>query len=210
MTNHVHVVDHPLVQHKLSVLRKKETGPSLFRDLLNDISALLAYEITRDLPMTTRTIETPLTTMDAPFLENPEMCLVSILRAGNGLLDGMLQLLPDARVGHIGLYRDPKTFRSVEYYFKIPPNMENYDTIVVDPMLATGHSAASAIDRIKSTKPKSMRFMCLLASPEGIEYLHEEHPDVPIYTASIDEGLNEKKYIVPGIGDAGDRMFGTQ
>lgn len=210
MNNFVKVVEHPLVQHKLSIMRKKETEPQAFRSLLEDIAKLIAYEVTYDMPTISEKIDTPLTQMDAPFLKAQEICLVSILRAGNGLLHGMLDLIPEAKVGFCGLYREPTTHVAVEYYFKMPPDMDVCDTIVVDPMLATGHSAVAAIDRIKSTKPKSLKFACLLAAPEGIAYFHEHHPDVPIYTASIDEKLNEKKYIVPGLGDAGDRMFGTQ
>lgn len=210
MDKSVTVIDHPLVQHKLSIMRNKETSSVKFRTLLHEISTLLAYEVTHDMPLTFKEIETPLMKTKAPFLSGGEICLVSILRAGNGLLSGMLELIPEARVGHIGLYREPKTHVAVEYYFKMPPNMSKCDTIVVDPMLATGHSSVAAVDRIKSTKPKSLKFVCLLASPEGIEFFHEHHPDVPIFTAAIDECLNENKYILPGVGDAGDRMFGTQ
>lgn len=202
-------VDHPLVQCKLSLMRKKDTSSADFRQLMAEIGMLLAYEVTRDLPIELRPIETPLMPMDAPFLQGKDMVLVSILRAGNGLLDGFLKLVPTARVGHIGLYRDPRTHVAVEYYFKVPQDIDTRDTVVLDPMLATGHSAVAALDRLKQTKPKSIKFVCLLAAPEGIEYLHEFHPDVPIYTAAIDEKLNEKKYIVPGLGDAGDRLFGT-
>ncbi len=202
-------VDHPLVQCKLSLMRKKDTSSADFRQLMAEIGMLLAYEVTRDLPTELRPIETPLMPMDAPFLQGKDMVLVSILRAGNGLLDGFLKLVPTARVGHIGLYRDPRTHVAVEYYFKVPQDIDTRDTVVLDPMLATGHSAVAALDRLKQTKPKSIKFVCLLAAPEGIEYLHEFHPDVPIYTAAIDEKLNEKKYIVPGLGDAGDRLFGT-
>jgi len=210
MTHNVTLVDHPLVVHKLSIMRDKETSTVKFRNLLREISTLLAYEVTRNLPLQTVEIETPLTKMQAPMLVDNEICLVSILRAGNGLLTGMLDLIPTARVGHIGLYREPKTHVAIEYYFKMPPDMDKHDAIVVDPMLATGHSSVAAVDRIKSTKPKSLRFVCLLASPEGISYFQEHHPDVPIYTAAIDECLNEDKYILPGLGDAGDRMYGTQ
>ena len=202
-------VDHPLVQCKLSLMRKKDTSSADFRQLMAEIGMLLAYEVTRDLPIELRPIETPLMPMNAPFLQGKDMVLVSILRAGNGLLDGFLKLVPTARVGHIGLYRDPRTHVAVEYYFKVPQDIDTRDTVVLDPMLATGHSAVAALDRLKQTKPKSIKFVCLLAAPEGIEYLHEFHPDVPIYTAAIDEKLNEKKYIVPGLGDAGDRLFGT-
>lgn len=204
---HIH---HPLVQYKLSLMRKKETSTPDFRMLMSEIGMLLAYEVTRDLPVELRPIETPLSPMNAPFLKDKDMVLVSILRAGNGLLDGFLKLVPTARVGHIGLYRDPKTHVAVEYYFKVPKDISERDTIVLDPMLATGHSAVAALDRLKQTNPKSIKFVCLLAAPEGIEYLHEFHPDVPVYTAAIDDKLNEKKYILPGLGDAGDRLFGTQ
>ena len=206
----VTVIDHPLVQHKLSIMRRKETSTAGFRRLLSEISLLLGYEVTRDMPLTYEPIETPLTTMDAPILDGKKLVLISILRAGSGILDGILQLIPGARVGHIGLYRDPRTLVAVEYYFKVPDQMEDRDVIVVDPMLATGHSACAAIHRIKQYNPKSLKFLCLLAAPEGIETFHGEHPDVPIYTASIDEKLNEKGYIVPGLGDAGDRLYGTK
>jgi len=191
-------------------MRKKDTSTGKFRTLLREISMLLAYEVTRDLPIAYENIETPITSMKAPVVAGRELVIVSILRAGNGILDGILRLIPSAHVGHIGLYRDPKTLIAVEYYFKMPKDMHERDVIVVDPMLATGHSAVAALDRLKQTKPKSIKFLCLLAAPEGVEYLHEFHPDVPIYTAAIDQCLNEKKYIVPGLGDAGDRLFGTQ
>lgn len=210
MAADVTVIEHPLVQHKLTIMRRKETSSAKFRRLLGEISQLLAYEVTRDIPLTTETIETPLATTEAPVLKGRELVLISILRAGNGILDGMLQLIPSAHVGHIGLYREPTTHVAVEYYFKMPAGMDERDAIIVDPMLATGHSAVAAVDRIKQTKPKSLKFVCLLAAPEGIEFFHHHHPDVPIYTASVDERLNEKKYIIPGLGDAGDRMFGTQ
>lgn len=210
MPGQVTVITHPLVQHKLTIMRKKETSVSKFRRLAGEIAMLLAYEVTRDMPTTLEEIETPLAKMKAPTLKGRELVLISILRAGNGILDGMLRLIPSAHVGHIGLYREPKTHVAVEYYFKMPPSMPERDAIIVDPMLATGHSAVAALDRIKETRPKSLKFVCLLASPEGIEFVHEHHPDVPIFTAAIDQGLNEKKYIIPGLGDAGDRMFGTQ
>jgi uracil phosphoribosyltransferase len=206
----VTVIQHPLVQHKLTIMRKKETSVSKFRRLAGEIAMLLAYEVTRDMQTTLEEIETPLAKTKAPVLKGRELVLISILRAGNGILDGMLRLIPSAHVGHIGLYREPKTHVAIEYYFKMPPRMQERDAIVVDPMLATGHSAVAALDRIKEKAPKSLKFVCLLASPEGIEFVHEHHPDVPIFTAAIDEGLNEKKYIIPGLGDAGDRMFGTQ
>jgi len=208
--DNLHVIDHPLIQHKLTIMRKKETSTAKFRTLLHEISMLLAYEVTRDLPITTAQIETPLKEMNAPTLAGRKIVLVSILRAGNGLLDGMLQLIPSARVGHIGLYRDPKTLQAVEYYFKLPQHIEDRDMIVVDPMLATGHSAIAAVSRLKEVKPKSIKFMCLLAAPEGIAAFSKAHPDVAIYTAAVDEKLNDHGYIVPGLGDAGDRIYGTQ
>ncbi|QED29662.1 uracil phosphoribosyltransferase [Microvenator marinus] len=208
--SNLNVVNHPLVQHKLTMMRDKSRSTGGFRRLLGEISLLLAYEVTRDMPLTLETIETPLAPMQAPVLDGKKVVLVSILRAGNGLLDGILQLIPSARVGHIGLYRDPETLEAVEYYFKMPDNMNNRDAIVVDPMLATGHSAALAIDRLKQTNPRSIKFLCLLAAPEGVAHLAKHHPDVPIYTAALDEKLNEHGYIVPGLGDAGDRMYGTR
>jgi len=210
MAGKVHVIDHPLVQHKLSLMRSKETSTSTFRNLLREISMLLAYEVCRDLPLTQVAIETPVAPMMAPMLDGKKTVLVSILRAGNGILDGMLQILPSARVGHIGLYRDPKTMRAVEYYFKVPDNMGDRNAIVVDPMLATGNSAVAAVDRLKQSGPRSIKFVCLLTCPEGIRVFHGAHPDIPIYTAAVDERLNEKSYIVPGLGDAGDRLFGTK
>lgn len=206
----VTVIDHPLVQHKLSLMRDKDTSCGNFRALLREISMLLAYEVTRDMPLTERKIETPLQEMNAPVIEGKKLVLVSILRAGNGILNGMLELIPAARVGHIGLYRDPKTLVAIEYYFKMPEDTESRDMIVVDPMLATGHSAAAAITRLKATNPKSIKFVSLISSPEGVHYLKEEHPDVEIYTGALDECLNEKGYIVPGLGDAGDRIYGTK
>ncbi|MBA2542934.1 MAG: uracil phosphoribosyltransferase [Deltaproteobacteria bacterium] len=206
----VHVIDHPLVQHKLSLMRSKDTSTSNFRSLLSEISMLLAYEVCRDLPTTKVQIETPVAPMMAPMLDGKKTVLISVLRAGNGILDGMLKILPSARVGHIGLYRDPKTMNAVEYFFKVPDNMQDRDAIVVDPMLATGNSAVAAIDRLKATSPRSIKFVCLLTCPEGIRTFHATHPDIPIYTAAIDERLNEKSYIVPGLGDAGDRLFGTK
>ena len=203
------VIGHPLVQHKLTIMRKKSTSSGKFRRLAGEIAMLLAYEVTRDLPLSLEKIETPLETMDAPVLKGRELVLVSILRAGNGILDGMLRLIPAAHVGHIGLYRDPKTLVAVEYYCKLPPKIEERDVIIVDPMLATGHSAVAAIERVLERKPKSLRFVCLLAAPEGVRFVHDHFPKVPIYTAALDRALNEKKYIVPGLGDAGDRMFGT-
>lgn len=210
MHQHVEVIKHPLIQHKLTILRRKDTSTVKFRTLMHEVSMLLAYEVTRDLEIEFEEIETPLETMLSPVLKGKKMVFVSILRAGNGLLDGMLQLVPTARVGHIGLYRDPKTLESIEYYLKLPEHTQNRDVIVVDPMLATGNSAIAAVQEIKERSPKSIKFLCLLASPEGIAAFHEEHPDVPIFTAAIDRQLNEKGYIVPGIGDAGDRLYGTK
>ena len=209
MTQRVHVIDHPLIQHKLTLMRRKDTGTAPFRQLLQEISMLMAYEVTRDMVVTMQRIETPLAEMDAPILDGKKIVLISILRAGNAILDGMLRILPSARVGHIGLYRDPKTLGAVEYYFKVPNEMQDRDAIVVDPMLATGNSAIAAIDRIKETRPRSIKFVCLLTAPEGLQTFHEHHPDVPVYTAAVDERLNEKGYILPGLGDAGDRQFGT-
>ncbi|MBE0414228.1 uracil phosphoribosyltransferase [Yoonia sp.] len=210
MTAHLTHVTHPLVQHKLTLMRQKDTSTAVFRQLLREISMLLAYEVTRELPIMTRNIETPLQEMDAPVLAGKKLVLVSILRAGNGLLDGILELIPSARVGFVGLYRDEKTLQPVQYYFKVPPHLEDRMVIVVDPMLATGNSSVAAIDLLKKAGATKIRFLCLLAAPEGIARMKEAHPDVPIITAAIDEKLNEKGYIVPGLGDAGDRMFGTR
>jgi len=210
MAGQVTVISHPLVQHKLTLMRNKETSTGSFRKLLREISMLLGYEVCRDLPLTMTQIETPITTTMAPMLDGKKVVLVSILRAGSGILDGMLEILPSARVGHIGLYRDPKTLVAVEYYYKVPDSMADRDCIVVDPMLATGNSAVAAVDRLKESGPKSIKFVCLLTCPEGIKTFHDHHPDVPIFTAAIDERLNEKSYIVPGLGDAGDRLFGTK
>jgi len=206
----VHVIEHPLVQHKLSLMRSKETSTSTFRNLLREISMLLGYEVCRDLPTRKQRIETPIAPFDAPILDGKKIVLCSIMRAGSGILDGMLEILPSARVGHIGIYRDPKTKEAVEYYFKVPEAMGERDAIVVDPMLATGNSAVAAINRLKEARPRSIKFVCLLTCPEGIRALESAHPDVPIYTAAIDSHLNEKSYIVPGLGDAGDRLFGTK
>jgi uracil phosphoribosyltransferase len=205
----VHVINHPMVQHKLTSMREKDTKTGEFRSLLREISMFLGYEVLRDVPMTTRRIETPVMAMDAPVMAGRSIALISIMRAGQGILDGMLRLIPSAPVGHIGLYRDPKTLVAVEYYFKVPKDIQERDAIILDPMLATGHSAVAALDRLKEAKPKSIKFLSLLCAPEGISYLHEYHPDIPIFTAAIDERLNEKGYIVPGLGDAGDRLFGT-
>ena len=206
----LHVVDHPLVQHKLSLMRKKEASTNSFRRLLNELSMLMAYEVTRDMPTHDVEIETPLEKMNAKMIDGKKLVLVSILRAGTGILDGMLTVVPGARVGHIGLYRDPKTLQAVEYYFKMPQDIPERDVVVVDPMLATGNSAVAAIDRVKVLKPKSIKFLCLLTCPEGVLTLHKAHPDVPIYTAAVDRQLNDHGYILPGLGDAGDRIFGTQ
>lgn len=204
------IVNHPLVQHKLSLMREKDTSTAVFRQLLREISQLLAYEITSDLPMTTKRIETPIQEMDAPVLDGKKLALISILRAGNGLLDGVLELVPSARVGFVGLYRDEKTLEPVEYYFKVPEGLADRVTIAVDPMLATGNSSVAAIDMLKKAGATNIRFLCLLAAPEGVQRMAEAHPDVPVVTAALDERLNEKGYIVPGLGDAGDRMFGTK
>jgi uracil phosphoribosyltransferase len=203
-------IKHPLIQHKLTIMRKKDTSTVKFRMLLQEVSMLLAYELTRDLEIEYREIETPLAIMKAPVLKGKKLVFVSILRAGNGILDGMLQLIPSARVGHIGLYRDPKTLDAIEYYSKLPEKMEDRDVIVVDPMLATGNSAIAAVKGVKDTRPKSIKFLCLLTVPEGLAAFHEEHPDVAVYTASIDQKIDEKGYILPGLGDAGDRIFGTK
>ena len=210
MTQHLTIVDHPLVQHKLSLMREKDTSTKSFRQLLREISHLLAYEVTRNLPLTTKRIETPLCEMDAPVIDGKKLALISILRAGNGLLDGILELIPAARVGFVGLYRDEETLKPVQYYFKVPAQLEDRITIVVDPMLATGNSSAAAIDLVKGAGAKNIIFLCLLAAPEGVARMKEAHPDVPIVTASLDSHLNELGFIVPGLGDAGDRMFGTK
>ena len=208
--SNVHVINHPLVQHKLSLMRRKDASTNSFRRLLNELSSLMAYEVTRDVPMQDIEIETPLETMTSKVIDGKKLVLVSILRAGNGILEGMLSVVPGARVGHIGLYRDPKTLTAVEYYFKMPSEMQDRDIIVVDPMLATGNSAVAAVERLKEMRPKSIKFVCLLAAPEGVATLQAAHPDVPIYTAAIDRELNDHGYILPGLGDAGDRIFGTK
>ena len=208
--DHLTVVDHPLVQHKLTLMRQKDVSTAEFRRLLREISQLLAYEVTRELPMTTKRIQTPMQEMDAPTLAGRKLALVSILRAGNGLLDGMLELIPSARVGFVGLYRDEETLKPVQYYFKVPSELGERLVIAVDPMLATGNSSVAAIDLLKEKGAKDIRFLCLLAAPEGVKRMQEAHPDVPIVTAALDERLNEKGYILPGLGDAGDRMFGTK
>jgi uracil phosphoribosyltransferase len=210
MAGQVHVVDHPLVQHKLSLMRMRNTSTSAFRNLLGELSMLMAYEVTRDMRTHPVSIETPMARMEAPILDGKKIVLISIMRAGTGILDGMLRLIPSARVGHVGLYRDPRTLEAVEYYFKVPKEMVGRDAIVVDPMLATGNSAVAAVDRVRDTQPRSIKFVCLLTCPEGLANLHAHHPDVPVYTAAIDSHLNEHGYIVPGLGDAGDRLFGTK
>ncbi|MBD2435693.1 uracil phosphoribosyltransferase [Nostoc sp. FACHB-110] len=211
MQNQVTVIEHPLIQHKLTLMRKAETSTTKFRNLLKEISLLLGYEVTRNLPLKYEEITTPLAPMNAPVLApDKKLVLVSIMRAGQGILDGMLELIPSARVGHIGLYRDPKTLIPIEYYFKVPHDVEQRDMIIVDPMLATGNSAVAAVDRLKSTNPLSMRFVCLLAAPEGLKHFCAVHPDVQVYTAAIDDHLDEHGYIIPGLGDAGDRLFGTK
>jgi uracil phosphoribosyltransferase len=206
----VTVVDHPLVQHKLTIMRNRETSTAGFRRLLREISLLLGYEVTRDLELTTTTIETPLQTMEAPTLEGKKLVFASVLRAGNGLLEGLLDLVPAARVAHIGLYRDHETLEAIEYFFKAPSDLGDRLVIVVDPMLATANSAIAAIDKLKGRGATNLRYLCLLAAPEGIERFIKAHPDVPVFTAAIDSHLNEKGYIVPGLGDAGDRMYGTK
>ena len=210
MPEKLQVISHPLVQHKLSLMRKKGTSTQSFRTLIREVGTLLAYEVTKDLPLIYEEIETPLMKMDAPFLEGKKLCLVSILRAGNGLLDGFMELLPSARVGHIGLYRDPETLVAVEYYMKLPDLINQRLVLALDPMLATGHSSAAAVTRLKENGAENIRFVCLLAAPEGVEYFNKVHPDVPIFVAAIDEKLNDHAYILPGLGDAGDRIFGTK
>ena len=210
MTPEVHVVSHPLVQHKLTLMRRKDVSTNSFRRLLREISILMAYEVTRDMPTQLIEIETPLETMQSPVIDGKKTVFVVIMRAGTGFLDGMLEVVPGARVGHVGLYRDPKTLTAVEYYFKMPQDMHERDAIVLDPMLATGNSAVAAVERLKETRPRSIRFVSLLAAPEGLTTFHDHHPDVPVYTAAIDRQLNEHGYILPGLGDAGDRLFGTK
>ena len=208
--SNVHLIDHPLVQHKLTLMRRKDASTNTFRTLLNELSSLMAYEVTRDMPLQDVEVETPLETMTSKMIDGKKLVFVSILRAGNGILEGMLSVVPGARVGHVGLYRDPETLQPVEYYFKMPQEMEERDIVIVDPMLATGNSAIAAVDRLKQLKPKSIKFVCLLTCPEGIAALQKAHPDVAIYTAAIDRQLNEHGYILPGLGDAGDRIFGTK
>ena len=206
----VHVITHPLVQHKLTLMREKDRSTSNFRRLLHEISMLMAYEVTRSMPTSMVEIETPLEKMMAPMIDGKKTVFVVIMRAGSGFLDGMLDVVPGARVGHVGLYRDPQTLAAVEYYFKMPQGMQDRDAIVLDPMLATGNSAVAAVSRLKEAGPKSIRFVSLLAAPEGLKNFHAHHPDVPVFTAAIDRQLNEHGYIVPGLGDAGDRIFGTK
>jgi uracil phosphoribosyltransferase len=210
MTAPIHHITHPLVQHKLTLMRQKDCSTNSFRRLMGEISMLMAYEVTRDMPTQLIDIETPLEAMKSPVIDGKKTVFVSIMRAGGGFLDGMLTVVPGARIGHVGLYRDPKTLVAVEYYFKMPADMHERDAIVLDPMLATGNSAVAAVDRLKETKPRSIRFVCLLAAPEGLKTLQAAHPDVPIYTAAIDRELNDHGYILPGLGDAGDRLFGTK
>ena len=210
MTKHLTIIDHPLVQHKLTLMRRKDTPSSTFRKLLRETSLLLAYEITRDLPIVDVNVETPLCQTPSPILDGKKLALISILRAGNGLLDGILEVIPAARVGFVGMYRDEETLEPVEYYCKVPAVLDKRLVVTVDPMLATGNSSVAAIDRLKNEGAKELRLLCLLAAPEGVARMKEAHPDVPIFTASLDEKLNECGYIVPGLGDAGDRIFGTQ
>jgi uracil phosphoribosyltransferase len=206
----VHLINHPLVQHKLTLMRRKDASTTTFRTLLNEVSMLMAYEVTRDMPLQDVEVETPLETMTGRMIDGKKLVFVSILRAGNGILEGMLSVVPGARVGHIGLYRDPATLAPVEYYFKMPQEMHERDIVLVDPMLATANSAIAAVNRLKKLQPKSIKFVCLLTCPEGIAALQKAHPDVAIYTAAIDRQLNDHGYILPGLGDAGDRIFGTR
>lgn len=210
MAARVTVVDHPVIQHKLTLMRRQDTTTHAFRSLLEEISMLLAFEVTRDLPTRTERIETPLMTMEAPVLEGKKPVLVAILRAGIGIVEGLSKILPSARIGHVGLYRDHETLEAIEYFVKLPQNLEDREVIVADPMLATGHSAVAALARLKAHGARRLRFVCLLAAPEGIRHLQEQHADVPIFTAAVDQCLNEKGYILPGLGDAGDRLFGTR
>jgi len=210
MSAQIHVIEHPLVQHKLTLIREASRSTKSFRELVNELSALLAYEVTRDMPMHEVQIETPLETMTSRLIDGKKIVFVSIMRAGNGILDGMLSVIPGARVGHVGLYRDPKTLVAIEYYFKLPQDMAERDVIIVDPMLATGNTAVAAIERVKEVSPKSIRYVCLVASPQGLQNLTAQHPDVMVYTAAVDRELDEHGYIRPGLGDAGDRLFGTR
>ena len=206
----VHIIDHPLIQHKLTLMRRHDTSTRSFRQLVNEVAMLLCYEVTRDLPLTTERIQTPIEEMDAPILAGKKLCFVSVLRAGNGLLDGMLNLIPSARVGHVGLYRDHETLQAVEYYYKVPSDINDRLVIAVDPMLATANSAIAAVQRLKEGGAEHIKFLCLLAAPEGVKAFNEAHPDVELYTAAVDRELNEAGYILPGLGDAGDRIFGTK
>ena len=208
--DNVILIDHPLVQHKLTLLRTKQTSTSCFRQLLSEVASLMVYELCRDLPLRDVLIETPLEPMNSRVLDGKKLVFASILRAGNGFLDGMLSMVPGARVGHVGVYRDAQTLQAVEYYFKMPQDMAQRDVIVVDPMLATGNTAIAAVTRIKQCQPRSIKFMCLLGCPEGINALYQAHPDVPVFTVAIDRELNDHGYILPGLGDAGDRTFGTE
>ena len=210
MDSQITIVDHPLVQHKLTLMRDKEQPTAYFRQLLRETALLLAYEVTRDLPLETKRVETPIEVMDAPVLAGKKLCFVSVLRAGNGLLEGMLDLLPSARVGHVGLYRDPETLEAVEYYYKVPQDIGERLVIVVDPMLATANSGIAAVDRLKQGGARQLKFVCLLAAPEGVSAFTAAHPDVPLYTAALDRELNNHGYILPGLGDAGDRIYGTR
>ena len=210
MSRTLKIVDHPLIQHKLTQMRRKDTPSGEFRRALRELSLLLAYEVTRDLPLKMTEIETPVARTLAPEYAGRWPCLVSILRAGNGLLDGFLDLIPSARVGHLGLYRDPTTLEAIEYYCKLPEDIGQRDVMILDPMLATGHSAVAAVSRVKELSPPSIRYVCLLAAPEGVKTLHDAYADVPIYTAALDSHLNDHGYIIPGLGDAGDRLFGTR
>ena len=210
MDSQITIVDHPLVQHKLTLMRDKEQPTAYFRQLLRETALLLAYEVTRDLPLETKRVETPIEVMDAPVLAGKKLCFVSVLRAGNGLLEGMLDLLPSARVGHVGLYRDPETLEAVEYYYKVPQDIGERLVVVVDPMLATANSGIVAVDRLKQGGARQLKFVCLLAAPEGVAAFTAAHPDVPLYTAALDRELNDHGYILPGLGDAGDRIYGTR
>jgi uracil phosphoribosyltransferase len=208
--SNVFVINHPLVQHKLTLMRHKDVSTSSFRRFLREIASLMAYEVTADIALQDIEIETPMEKMTGKVMDGKKLVFASILRAGTGLLDGMLDVVPGARVGHVGLYRDPKTLTAVEYYFKMPEHMNERDVVVVDPMLATGNSAIAAIERIKELRPKSIKFVCLVGCPEGVKAMRDAHPDVPIYAAAIDRQLNDHGYILPGLGDAGDRIFGTK
>ncbi|MGV9825518.1 MULTISPECIES: uracil phosphoribosyltransferase [unclassified Gordonia (in: high G+C Gram-positive bacteria)] len=210
MSGTVHVIDHPLIEHKLTLMRQKQTSTNDFRRLLNEISTLMAYDVLADIPMHEIKVETPMEVTTGRVIDGKKLVFASILRAGTSIADGMLTVVPGARIGHIGLYRDPKTHIPVEYYFKMPHDLDERDVVVVDPLLATGHSAVAAVDRLKEYAPRSIRFVCLLTCPEGLSVLHEAHPDVPVYTAAVDRGLNDQGYILPGLGDAGDRIFGTE